>query len=447
MKKFLKIGLIILAVLLIIGAFIGYQVYKSVMGSEQIVGKLDKIPAPVKEIPPLTKGTSDWPNWRGAQLNGKSTLAGINKDWSKGLKKLWQVDYLCQGNATASWSALVIQGNRLIVPGRDDKSDMVFCLNADDGKLIWLGTYEAAAESAHGPGSRATPFIDNNRIYTFGRSGDLVCWDLESGKLLWRKNVKDIGGKEPQWGYSTSPFVYENKVIVQGGGNSLVVAYDKQTGDVVWKSMEGEAGYASAMIINNENSTKLIIYQGKGLSCLDPRDGKELWTAPWETKYCVNATTPLIENNCIFNSSGYEMGCQAIEVKNKGYKILWKNNVIEAQHSDPVFIDGYIYGYSGESSRNNGKFKCLELKTGKEIWSTGELGQGTTIFADGHLICLDIKGNLYLVKPDPGKFQKIGEIKNAIPDVTNPSWTVPVIANGKIYLRYMQHLICYALIP
>ena len=117
-----------------------------------------------------------------------------------------------------------------------------------------------------------------------------------------------------------------------------------------------------------------------------------------------------------------------------------------AQHTDPVLINGYIYGYSGESSRNNGQFKCIELASGKEMWSAGEIGQGTITYVDCHLICLDIKGNLFLVKPEPSGFLKVGEIKKAIGDVKNPAWTVPVVANGKLYLRYLQQLVCYKLV-
>jgi len=119
--------------------------------------------------------------------------------------------------------------------------------------------------------------------------------------------------------------------------------------------------------------------------------------------------------------------------------------VMEAQHSDPVLIDGYIYGYSGESSKIGGQFKCIELSTGKEMWSTGEIGQGTTTFVDGYLICLDIKGNLFLVSPNSSAFKLIGEINQALEDVQNPAWTVPVIANGKLYLRYLQQIVCYQL--
>ncbi len=278
-----------------------------------------------------------------------------------------------------------------------------------------------------------------------GRSGDLVCWQLEDGKLLWHKNVKDQGGVEPSWGFSTTPLVVDNMVVVQGGGKAQVIAYDKLTGDLLWKSMEGEVGYSAAITLNVENELKLLIYHGTGLSCLNPADGKPLWTVPWPTEYGVNATTPIVSNDIIFHSSGYQMGCEALKFTKTGYTVLWKNKVLEAQHSDPILIDGYIYGYSGESSRNKGEFKCLELASGKEMWTTDQLGQGTTTFADGYLIAQDLKGNLFLVQPDPSGFKKLGEIKPAIEDVKNPAWTVPVVANGKLYLRYMQQLVCYQL--
>ena len=445
MKRYVKVILIIAVIVLICAVFLGYQFYKMVKGSEPLTGKNDVIPARVDAIPPITKGIADWPNWRGVNFDGKSATAGIKTDWSNGLEKLWKISYLCQDKSTASWSSLVVQGNRLIVPGRDKNNDLVFCINADNGKLIWMGSYEAKAETAHGPGSRATPFINENKVYTFGRSGDLVCWQLEDGKLLWRKNVKDEGGVEPSWGFSTTPLVFENMVIVQGGGKALVLAYDKLTGDVLWKSMEGDAGYSAAITMIIENETKLLIYHGKGLSCLNPSDGKVLWTIPWLTDFGVNATTPVVYNDIIFHSSGYKMGCEAVKVTKSGYSVLWKNNALEAEHSDPILIDGYIYSYSEESTRNVGQFKCIELLTGKEMWSTNLIGQGTTIFVDGYLICQDYKGNLFLLKPEPNGFNKVGEVKSAIEDVKNPAWTVPIVANGKLYLRYMQQLVCYRL--
>ena len=446
MKRSAKIIILVVILLFVVIGYMGYKMYQSIMGSEPLTGKLDNIPSAVQSVPPLTTSESDWTNWRGPNFEGKSTTKGIQTNWTNGLNQLWSVNYLCQNQGTAAWSSPVIQGNRLVIPGRDEKNDLLFCINSETGELIWKGSYEAEASSSHGPGPRATPFISEGMVYTLGRSGDLVCWQLEDGKMLWRKNVKQEGGEEPQWGYSTTPLVLDNKVIVQGGGKALVIAYDKLTGDVLWKSMEGDAGYAATIPMTIDNDVKLLIYQGTGLSSLNASDGKHLWTAPWATEYGVNATTPIVYDDLIFHTSGYKKGCEALKVTDNGYTVLWKSNVIEAQHSDPILIGGYLYGYSGESSRNDGQFKCVELTTGKEMWSTNEIGQGTATYADGHIICMDIKGNLFLVKPDPSKFIKAGEIKKAIKDVKNPAWTVPVIANGKLYLRYLQQLVCYNLI-
>ncbi len=445
MKKHLKLIIIISAVIVVVIIYFGYNIYKMVAGFEEMTGKKESVPQQMTDMPPITKGIADWTNWRGPTFDGKSATLGIKTSWENGLEKLWQVDYLCQGKANASWSTPVIQGNRLVVTGRDDDNDLVFCIDAENGKLIWHKSYEADAETSHGPGARATPFIDDNRVYTFSRSGDLACWMLNDGKLLWKTNVKDIGGEEPQWGFSTSPYVFQNKVIVQGGGKALVVAYDKLNGNVIWKSMEGDAGYSTTALITIDNEPKLLIFHAKALSLLNPHNGKEIWSTPWETKYGVNASTPLVNNNLVFITSGYGMGCELLEVNANSFSIKWQNKVIASQHSDLIEIDGYIYGYSGESSGRGGKFKCVEMATGNEMWSTTEISWGTIIYADGYLICFDVKGNLYLVKPNAKEFQKVGEMPKAMVDVTNPAWTAPVVANGKLYLRYLQRLVCFRL--
>ncbi len=442
-KKTIRIILGILAFLMIIIAFYAYSVYKMVMGSEKLPGLVSLIPKASIELPEINKGIADWPNWRGPNFNGKSDTRGIITDWRNGLKKIWSVDYLCQGNATASWASAVIQGNRLIVPGRDEKNDLVFCLNSENGTLIWKGYYEAQSGDSHGPGARATPVIDDQKVYTYGRSGDIACWQLFDGQLLWKKNVKEIGGEEPDWGLSSTPVILDDKVIIQGGGKALVIAYDKKNGDVKWKSLEGASGYSAALNVNIDSTKFLLVYHAKALSCLNTENGKEIWRIPWETEYGVNATTPAVEGNIVFHTSGYGKGGQAIKMSADKYDILWKNTAIAAQHSDPIIIDGYIYGFSGESSSMKGDFKCLELKSGKEMWTTNELGMGTCIYADGYIICFDIKGNLHLFKPVPQNFEKLATFEKAMTDVSKPAWTAPAIANGRLYLRYMQKIICY----
>jgi len=446
-KKRISIAFSIVLALLLAALLVGPRAWLAIQGVEKLSGPQEGVPKPLAAPEPLVVGQADWPCWRGPDSKGTSPVTGIRTDWSGGLKKLWEINFLCQGARTPAWSAPVIQGNRLVVPGRDETNDLIFCLDPETGAVIWSQSYYAMTLRArHGPGPRATPFINDDRVYTFGRHGDLACWQLADGKLLWKHRVEDVGGEAPRWGHASSPLVYGDKVYVQGGGQALVVAYDKMTGQMAWKALEGKAGYAAVVPLRIGEATTLLVFHGTGLVCLDPTDGAVLWEVPWETRYDVNATTPVVTGRTIFITSGYGTGGQALAVGEDGAETLWRNEAIASHHSDPAIIDGCIYGYSGQSNQNRGSFKCVELETGIEKWNTGDIGWGTFTHVDGHLICQDIEGNLSLVKPDPNAFTEVTEMKGALGEVSNPAWTVPTVANGRLYLRYMQRMICYDLI-
>jgi len=440
-KRIVKIILIVTGLVVLFVAGIGIFIYNFTQKSEKISGKKETIPFISTSIDSITWGSSDRSSWQGENFDKKSSFTGIVKDWSKGLKKEWEVNFLCQGNKSATWSAPVVRGNALVVPGRDDRDDLVFCLNAKTGDLFWKGSYEAKTNDNHGPGARATPVIDVNRVYTYGRGGDLVCWNLQDGRMLWHKKVAEIGGSEPGWGYASSPLVIGNKVIIQAGGKALAAAYNKYTGNVLWTSGNGPGGYAPLNIYVADSS--LLFLSGEALSGLNRESGVVNWTLPWIVEYNMTATTPLSEGNIVFVTSGYKKGSMAVKIENNKPSILWQSKDIEGQQTDPVILDGYVYGYSGNSSSNKGILVCLRLSDGKVMWKTHEAGMGTLVYADGYLVCLDIKGNLYLVEASPEKFVKAGEFKNAIPDLRHPAWTSPVIANGRLYLRHLQSIVCY----
>ena len=440
-KKTVKIILIIVGAIVLFIVASGLYIYNFTQKSEKITGKQESVPLKTTALDVITKGSSDRTSWQGQNFDKKSSFTGIAKDWSKGLKKVWEVNYLCQGKQSATWSAPVIQGNVMIVPGRDEKNDLIFCLNAQTGELFWKGSYEAKTNDNHGPGARATPFIDNERVYTYGRGGDLVCWNLRDGQILWHKKASDIGGSEPDWGYSSSPLVFGNKVLIQAGGKALAAAYDKITGELLWTSGNGPGGYAPLNVFVADSS--LLLFSGEALSGLNKETGALNWTLPWVVEYKVNAATPLSSGNIIFVTSGYGKGSMAVKIENNKPVVLWQSKALEGQQTDPVLVDGYVYGYSGNSSSNKGELVCLQLSDGKVMWKTPKAGMGTLAYADGCLVCLDVKGNLCLVETNPDKFMKTCEFKKAIPGVKHPAWTAPVIANGKLYLRYLQSIVCY----
>jgi outer membrane protein assembly factor BamB len=215
------------------------------------------------------------------------------------------------------------------------------------------------------------------------------------------------------------------------------------TGKVVWKSGNGIGGYAAVTKMTIDGKAVILSFHGKGLAAIDTENGNELWNVPWETSYDVNATTPIVSEDRVFITSGYKTGGIMLKVSMTGAEPLWQNQTIASQHSDPYFIDGFLYGYSGDSSQNRGSFKCIDPENGEKIWSTNDMGWGTCVFVDDHLVCQDIKGNLFLMKPDPEKFVEISELKRGLGDVKGPVWTKPVLANGRLYVRFKQRLICY----
>lgn len=450
LKKVLKItagiialGVVVIAVLVVLN----WESLSNMLSNRELHGPVAAIPDSTDPGSlPITRAEADWVCWRGANGDGRSTMTGILTDWSTGLEKKWEIDYLCRHRSSVVWSAPVVQGNRLVVCGRDKENDLVFCLSPEDGSLIWKTSYPAKAGTNYGSGSRATPRIDGERVYTFGRSGDLVCWNLLDGSKLWHKNVNDEGGEEPTWGHSTSPYVTDRLVVVNGGGTARTIAYDKLNGNVAWKSGSGQAGYAAIRTMPIDGRNVFLTFHGKGLAALEPEDGNELWDITWETNYDVNATTPVISGDMVFITSGYGTGCQLLQVSGTGANVVWKNKVIASHHSDPFIIDDHIYGYSGLSTQNKGEFKCVELRTGTEKWSTGEMGWGTCVYVQGLLLCCDIRGNLFLMKPDPEKFIMVTQMPKALGKIKGAAWTVPVLANGKLYLRFKQTLICYKIV-
>ncbi|MCK5686471.1 PQQ-like beta-propeller repeat protein, partial [bacterium] len=351
--KILKKWILRILILALIGIAIFAIVKREMLGllitGGDLSGKTALIPAVKKNLTKIEKGEHDWLSWRGKDSRGLCYTTGIIKDWSSGLKKIWEVDYLCKGKGTAAWSSPVIKGNRLIVCGRIDHQDYVFCLGPETGELIWKTSYEAKTKKGWGSGSRATPFIDGDRIYTFGRSGELACLQLFDGKILWKTSVETIGGKTPSWGHASSPLVMDNKVIIQCGGKIRSAAFDKMTGKLIWSSGKGVAGYAAITFMEINGKKVILEFHGKGFSGLDPENGKEFWNLEWKTQHDVNATTPVPSGDKVFVTSGYGRGSALIKVDDKNTRIEWENGGMASHHSDPYIIDGFIYGYSGQS--------------------------------------------------------------------------------------------------
>lgn len=366
---------------------------------------------------------SDWARWRGPEANGISTETEWNPEaLSKGPRIVWKA------NVGIGYSCVAIKGSSLYTMGNRKGQDVVYCLDAMTGRIVWKYSYPCAPGQYHGP--YVTPTVDGSVVYTLSKQGHLFCFSADKGKVLWQRNiVQDFNVRSPSWGFSGSPVVEGELLILNAGVSGL--ALNKRTGNKVWISKPGVGGYATPVIYDYKGNRYAAIFAQRAIYGVDVKTGKEAWSYPWITRNNVNAADPVVFENKVFISSNYGAGCALLDISDHKPKLIWKNYKINSHFSAFILIDGYIYGNDGVAGSNRGVFRCLDIETGKEMWKK-DLGFGSLIAADGKLILFNEKGNLFIVKATPSSYQEISSAQGVL---SRTCWTPPVLCEGMIYCR------------
>ncbi|MDQ6630683.1 MAG: PQQ-like beta-propeller repeat protein [Verrucomicrobiota bacterium] len=373
----------------------------------------------------------DWPQWRGPNRDGISQ----EKDWlvqwpSEGPKQLWKAA------VGIGYSSMSVSQGKLYTMGNIGETDHIFCLDANSGKEIWNHSYPCSSKDPNGfPGTRCTPTVDGKFVYTVSRQGNLFCLEAGTGKVVWFKDYqKDYDAKVPRWGFSTSPLVEKNLLIVETGARgAAVIAFDKSSGKEVWKTGDDPAGYSSPVSFSQNGERCVAILNASGIVGFRIKDGKELWRHPWKTMYDVNAATPIIEGDKVFISSGYNTGCALIQFSATPPKVLWQNKNMRNHVNSSVLWKGHLYGFDEKD------LQCLDFSTGASKWSEKGFGKGSLMIADGKLIIYSDTGKLAVAEASPSGYREIASAQ--ILGGKN-TWIVPVLANGKIYCRSLEQLVC-----
>ncbi len=400
----------------------------------------------------LTASATEWPQWRGPNRDGVSGAVGLLKEWGpNGPKMLWKVS-LGEG-----FSGISVSQGRVYTMFSTGNDEFVVCLNATDGQEIWrFRSDDNYHEGQGGNGPRATPTIDGDLLFTISAHGKLYALNVENGEKVWSHDLqRKFGSKMPRWGFSTSPLVDGELLLVEvgGKGEKSIVAFNKNSGDVVWSTHKDKLGYSSPIAITVQGVRQIICFTGTKLISVSPTDGTIYWKYPWKTGYDVNAATPVfIPPDKIFISSGYDKGAAVLQMRvfvshdddrvaveqiraNRGavrIEEIWKNRKMKNQFASSVLYDNYLYGF------DNSILKCIEADTGEEQWKTRGFGKGTVILADGHLIILSDRGKLGLAEATPA-----GYIEKSSAKVLNGlCWTAPTLADGRLYLRNEEEMVC-----
>ncbi|HUS72188.1 MAG TPA: PQQ-binding-like beta-propeller repeat protein [Sedimentisphaerales bacterium] len=364
---------------------------------------------------------ADWSNWRGPNHNGISNETGWVATWPEaGPKVLWEK------SLGTGFASMAVSKGRVYAMGNIKDNDILYCLDADTGKEIWKKSYPCPLfKKDHEGGPCATPTVDGDSVYTFSKNGDAVRFRAATGEVVWHKKLnKDLGFKHPTWYFASSPFIIDNMVILNAGTNG--VALNKADGSVIWQNGKGAAGYSTAVPFTMDGQRCVAIFSAKEMVALVAETGKILWKIPWKTSYDVNAADAIITGDKIFLSSGYNKGCALFKIGSSDFTELWRNKNMRNHFNSCVLWKGYIYGVDETT------VKCLDFKTGQEQWSQKGFGKGSLMLSDEKLIILSDKGKLAIAEASPTGFRQLSSAQ-ILPN--KKCWTVPVLANGRIYAR------------
>lgn len=368
---------------------------------------------------------ADWPQFRGPQRNGISSETGWVSRWTgAGPRQLWAAK-IGQG-----YSSIAVKGARVYTMGNSGNRDTVYCLNADNGRVIWRHSYTCAA-GKYG-GTRATPTVDGANVYTISREAQAYCLNATTGKVVWYKDMKrELRAQPPRWGFAGSPLV-SGKVVIYNVG-SAGAGLDKKTGRVIWKSSASGSAYASPTPYTVGSQKGVAIFTAAGLVGLNPATGRAYWQHPWRTQYDVNAADPVFTGNYVFITSDYNKGCALLNLSSGRPKAVWQNRDMRSKFHSSVIVGGAIYG------NDMNTLKCLDLRTGALRWQQRGLGRGGLMAADGKLIVLTERGELQIIQATPTGYTQLGRAQMP----PGAYWTQPVLANGRIYCRSHEgNLIC-----
>jgi outer membrane protein assembly factor BamB len=331
----------------------------------------------------------DWPQWLGPQRDGVWRETGLVEKFPPGGPMVrWRVPIGggYAGPAVAEGRVFVI--DRQLAAGASNPAnpfargeipgtERVLCLREADGALLWKHDYECAYTVSYPAGPRATPLVHAGKVYTLGAEGHLLCLEAASGKRLWSRRLpEDFDTQTPLWGFAAHPLIDGRKLIcLVGGQGSVVVAFDKDTGNELWRALRAkEPGYAPPMIYEFAGRRQLIVWHPEAVNGLDPETGRVLWTHRVEARSGLSIPTPRQEGQRLFLTSFYN-GSLMLRIDSDQPSVLWQSKKVSEKDTDglhsimstPFLVDGYIYGVC-----SYGQFRCLKADTGERLWETFE---------------------------------------------------------------------------
>lgn len=425
----------------------------------------------------VSHANADWPQLRGPESRGIAENSNLPETWSETENIAWKTPIAGRG-----WSSPIVTGDRVFVttvtrktgspedaqPGLyfgGDRSDIdpiehewkVICLSLESGQEVWQRTLHSAIPptSRHIKNSyaSATPTTDGKRIYVLFGDVGLYCLDLD-GTTVWTKEIKPRKTRN-DWGPAASPVLHGERVylVYDNNEDSFLAAYDKRTGESIWRVERDEkSNWSTPYIWENELRTEIVTL-GSGKNIAYDLEGKPLYRFGGNSS--ITIATPYSAGGLLFVSSGYvgdvkrpifaikpgatgDISLGANEMSNES--IVWSRK--QAAPYNPTTL---VYRDQLYVLKDRGIVAAYRPATGETIFDRHRLPAGKSFTAspwayNGRVFCLNEFGDTFVLKA--GREYELLAINKL--DSEQLCMATPAIAGDKLILRTGDAVYCIA---
>lgn len=354
-----------------------------------------------------------------------------------GPQLLFEIDGLGNG-----YSSPVIKDNNIYVTGETDSMGFLFAYDFK-GKLQWKASYGKSWTVCF-PGSRATPTIIDELIYTCSGFGEITCFNRLTGEKKWfRDPIRELSGENASYGYGM-PLVFSGDTLFFSAGGKVnnIIAMNRFSGMLIWSSpaMGEIPAYGPPLLIQLPKCRLLVTSSEYNILGLDAETGKLLWSYELAFKGEIPCNTPVYDGNNLYWTAGPGNGAVAVKLSPDGrkYDVIWKNPEFDTYFGDFVKIGDYLYG----SSNSLRKYISINARTGKTMQDL-PFGIGSTILSDNMIIAYNQQGQVGLIRPSNDKMELISSFK--ISRGTNEHFSHPVVSDGRLFIRHGNALLVYTI--
>jgi outer membrane protein assembly factor BamB len=388
--------------------------------------------------PLAASATEDWPQFRGPDGQGHSMERGLPLEWGESRNVRWKSPI-----AGLGWSSPVVANGKVWLTSAVEQRGIslrAFAFDVETGKeVVNVEVFKIPADrrdiNPKNSWASPTPIIDGDRVFVhFGADGTAAL--SMSGEILWKNRFE----YQSQHGAGGSPVVYGDLLIFSCDGSdaAFVVALDKATGKVKWKTNRGypsDQAYTTPLVIRVGDRDQLISVGAFRARAYDPLTGKEIWRVRYDEGFS-NVPRPIFAHGLVVIATGFQQP-ELLAVRPDGTGDVTKTHIAwSLKRGAPLTPSPIVVGDELYVVNDGGIASCIDARTGTVIWQQrlGGTYSASPVFADGRIYFLAEQGVTTVITPGRD-FRRLA---------TNPLdgglLASMAISKGSLFLRTDSHL-------